>query len=163
MAVYPASCALPDIRRARGRKMYKTRRTELAELRERRKGGDARCCAAVCKSNSALFLDLTQRNLLSYSLGSSHFSVPLWTTRAASRTCVKNIETIIYVTTTESNSNEFGFSRHAIASASRMMNSEIPQAGKPRGKIRNSQAIGYNFPSDTFKTASKEKEKKKLL
>lgn len=29
---------------------------------------------SICKSNDALFLDLTQRNLLSYSLGSSHFS-----------------------------------------------------------------------------------------
>jgi len=80
-------------------------------VRERSKGGDVRCRATVCKSNSALFLDLTQRNLLSYSLGSSHFSVPLWTTkratcdaarRVASTSSVKNMRKIIYVTATES-------------------------------------------------------------
>lgn len=64
--------------------MHRSRHTEMCKTNKkkrplRRKDGDS-CRETVCKSNDALFLDLTQRNLLSYSLGSSHFSLSLWTT-----------------------------------------------------------------------------------
>lgn len=65
-----------DMRRSRDTEMCKTNKKKRPL---QRKDGDS-CRETVCKSNDALFLDLTQRNLLSYSLGSSHFSLSLWTT-----------------------------------------------------------------------------------
>lgn len=65
-----------DMRHSRHTEMCKTNKKKRPL---QRKDGDS-CPETVCKSNDALFLDLTQRNLLSYSLGSSHFSLSLWTT-----------------------------------------------------------------------------------
>jgi len=111
-----------DVDDRRRRKMYETekKRRAPAVLRAANadeRSGDVRCRATVCKSNSALCLDLTQRNLLSYSLGSSHFGAcavfgPRNALRATRRldelpTCVKNIRKIVHLTTaTESNSND---------------------------------------------------------